>query len=883
MDIDRFFALGPDASIQANDVFTDREQYIAAFHERLLAHCSRSWSTADLMDFQRPLRNVMAVVGEGGIGKSTMVRHLASLTVQGEPAALPGNRATATVDFANVSSLSFETVLLRVRAALGGLGKSWPAFDIALALYWERKHPGESVVTFLRRSSEAGEAMTSMRTSEQISSALDEFLGGFGMFSLGYQLAQMAGRKAARSAALRRIRRELPAFDLLIDERDPDRMLGYLPVLLGYDLEQIRQRTPTLAVCVLDTFEHVQMLPAERNGLEDLIVRMTYLMPNVFFIVASRRPLLWHDAVRSVGLMYGGHLRWPGLGETSGLGDQFQLDGFDEAAAERYLLDRLTRDGQPAIPEVIRRRIIASSGGSPHYLKLSAGLFEQIAARGEEPVVTLFGRPFPELLLRVMRDLSTEDRDLLRAAALLDAFDENLLAAVVPQARGRQIESFLRRRFIEREDEAWPPYRLHENLRKGVADCDGHTPDGWTTAERRRNLLRATAYLEDLVLSVWNPDDNSPVRPEELSRRSVSAFLLALHAAREHGVLPPGLGQMLYTLRELGHWQVMASLPECGEEAPPDLRRLTAVARLNGLAGLNADERYEQMKAAAGEPTRGAYSEYVRYELGNLAYFVGKIEDSERHFASIASDPSPIGAGAQYGLASNALRHSRFTHTVRMTAKPPFRSKVEQMRATNMLGRVELYNARFEQAADLFEAALAQAREVDAPLWAARTSRSLALACVWFDPGRALALLLQARELNNTLGEMVGLAQCHTAAALAHALRGEWQEVDSDLDRARCGFEAVGAEFELGPVPPIDILLRVAQGRTAEALAETRRLTDAERAGRRLAPPAWAAVSALWVDRPDWFDFDTIDWIEPATARDRWLAPLTRLLGTLRA
>ena len=73
----------------------------------------------------------MMVVGEGGVGKSTVARHLARLSLQGELADLPENRAAAVADFADVSNLSFETVLLRVRAAFGGLGRSWPAFDVA--------------------------------------------------------------------------------------------------------------------------------------------------------------------------------------------------------------------------------------------------------------------------------------------------------------------------------------------------------------------------------------------------------------------------------------------------------------------------------------------------------------------------------------------------------------------------------------------------------------------------------------------------------------------------------------------------------------------------------------------------------------------------------
>ncbi|MET9064488.1 hypothetical protein [Streptosporangium sandarakinum] len=158
MDLDQFFRLGSEVPFEANRVFTNREAYIRAFHQRLADHLALEWSVERLMDFQRPVRNVMALSGEGGIGKSTLIRHLAGFAQDHELDDLPKNCSVALVDFADLSSQSLEAVLLRVRAALGQLGRTWPAFDIALSAYWERKHPGESLVRFLGRSSSVGSA-----------------------------------------------------------------------------------------------------------------------------------------------------------------------------------------------------------------------------------------------------------------------------------------------------------------------------------------------------------------------------------------------------------------------------------------------------------------------------------------------------------------------------------------------------------------------------------------------------------------------------------------------------------------------------------------------------------------------------------------------------
>lgn len=310
VDIDRFFTLGPQLPFQAHDVFTDREPFIAAFYERALLLTRRSGPAADLMDFQRPADNVLAFVGNGGLGKSTLLRELVRLVIDGTLQGLPGSCAGAVVDFADAGSRSFETILLRVRAALGCLGGGWSAFDLALSVYWERKHPGESLTGFLKKTTTLGRVADSTQVADQISTTVDAlFAGGLGLVGFGVHLAQLAREAGGRGIALRRIRRDLSAFDVILAEQEPDRMLGYLPLLLAYDLEHHRTTTSTLAVVVFDTFEEVQAAPCERSGLEDLVVRLVYLMPNVLFLAGSRRPLAWPDPVRSVGLTYGGAAR----------------------------------------------------------------------------------------------------------------------------------------------------------------------------------------------------------------------------------------------------------------------------------------------------------------------------------------------------------------------------------------------------------------------------------------------------------------------------------------------------------------------------------------------------------------------------------------------
>ncbi|MBO2465031.1 hypothetical protein [Actinomadura violacea] len=810
----------------------------------------------ELLDFQRPASNLIAVCGEGGIGKSTLTRHVVELAVSGKLDGLPRRGARAVLDFADPASSSFEAGLLRMRAALAPLARSWSAFDVALAVYWQRKHPGESLTTFLRKESTAD----SLGVADQVGDTVDQLLGGFGALSVAYRALNLLGRTAAQKTRLKRLRNGLPALDPILSEQDPDRMLGYMPVLLAADLERARRKRPALALCVLDTLENVQRLPAERGGLEDLVSRLVYLMPNVVFVAAGRLALRWHDPGRAATLTYGGERRWPGLAG----GDQLGLDGFDRVSAEAYLSTRLTVDGTPAIGPAIRERIIAGSGGSPLYLDLSAELFGQYLARGETPFAEMFGVGFPELVLRTMRDLSATDRDLLRAAALLEAFDEDVLHAVLPHLRLRQIERFVQRPFVRRDETVWPPYRLHENLRRSVIECDADIDDGWTDAERRRNAERAIAQLTTTALEVWDDDADHPLALGVRSRRCVAAFLLVLRAADEHRLVPSALGDIAYSLTVLGHWQVLVSLPEL--PGSPELDRLTEFARVTARGDVNAEDRYRALRELVGEPD-GPFADYYRHELASRAHVIGQVDQAADHLSGIEA-ASLIGGSARFGLADNALRRSDYKTVARLMqdASPTGPDKV---RAADLLGHTYLQNARFAEAAGFFESTLQAARAANAPLWEARALRHLLLALMWYDPDRTLSLLGRARDLNGSAGEPIGLAQCDMAEAMARALRGERRQSAGLLEAAARRFSDLGATRELLPVEALQVLLDASAGQTAQAARAAQNLCDD-------CLPVWEPVARSWAALDA--DFSAVEWLDdPNSARHRWRAALARL------
>ncbi|MET9064486.1 hypothetical protein [Streptosporangium sandarakinum] len=258
-----------------------------------------------------------------------------------------------------------------------------------------------------------------------------------------------------------------------------------------------------------------------------------------------------------------------------------------------------------------------------------------------------------------------------------------------------------------------------------------------------------------------------------------------------------------------------------------------------------------------GDVDAGPYADYFHFKLGNLAQFTGDLPISDRHLEAIADSSEPIGVAARFDLAGNAFRRSRYADIVRRMEGRRAATRLERIGISDLLGHVHLHNARSQEAAGLFAEVLGQARQANVPLWAARAARHLALCHMWFDPDRILHALPEARELNQSLGEVVGLAQCDMAASMAHAMLGDWDNAARLLGTARRTFETVGATAELLPIEVIEALQLLARGHDEQARALAIRLAEAADVVEPFLP-AWAAVTALWTGQPELCDFTSI-------------------------
>ena len=471
--------------------FTDRDEPRAHFG-RFMASLQESAGAARQMvgDPSMPRRNVLAYYGMGGIGKSALLAQLAASARDSGPSV-----STVTVDFES-SMWSTEHLVGAIRGALARHGRSWSAFDIVHAAYWAKTHPGQPLAGFLDRRSLASQGAEQLQLSEQVQGTLDDLLGAYGTIGLGWRAAKSTYSFIADRIRSRNLSSHCPFAEpcmrLIEENPSSDQTFALMASMLAWDLAALQeeaagrgQAPPTLLV-FLDGWENVQR--QERRALENVVMHLVHVMPNVGFVLASRDPLDWAEPNRRQVLALSGPERWPSLR----LDDQFRLDELAEPHSREYLT------AQVPAPEIVEAILANPASGVPHYLYLSVLQFK--AAGQELATAASFGQTLPEVLHEIMADRSPGERVLARRAAMLGRFDRDVLSAGAAGVTGVDVERFLLSPLVRRTPGERFEYSLERVVRDTVLECDVHYADRWSPREWAAAAEGMLEHLEQIAL-----------------------------------------------------------------------------------------------------------------------------------------------------------------------------------------------------------------------------------------------------------------------------------------------------------------------------------------------------------------------------------------------
>jgi tetratricopeptide (TPR) repeat protein len=858
------FSVGPDSSITAQQLFTDRIAEVAAFDSSLAQlrdHLAQA-TISPVADQRMPRKNVLTYYGVGGIGKTRLSHELANrFTAAGKEPDI--KRAVARFDFAEAASFDIESYVLRLRAAFGHLGSRWHAFDIAFAIYWERAHPGEPIRDFISKDSVLRRAANAIGLADQVTSAVVEVLGmAFpGVTQVAEALGRLAWSKARKAITTHRALSNCELLGTLLDADADLETLSYFPYLLAWEMERASSAGPN-AVVFLDTFEEVTARSTRET--ECWLQRSVHLMPNVLFVVTGRNRLDWADDVDIHDLDYTGLRCWPNLqrGYTESEPRQHLVGFLSEQDADSYLSGSLTTGSQPTIPGTIRERIVQAGGGLPLYLDLAVTMYLDLITQGRTPVPDDFGQPLPAVAARILRDLDSDERDLLRVSALVGAFDMDLLKTAYPDVRDSTLLRFGNRTFLEHDADRYWPYSLHSLLRSAIRGADTGLSDSWSIRERDEAAARVGTYLQKLAASAVQSGDRST---------QVAAVRKAVDLCLDTSQLFGWLIEAVQDLLVAGGWTALANLPT-GQEGSV----LSAV--ILGLHGARErrsgrlDDAVQMMDRALSVPQLPA--ELRRFLVLHRAHALrvaGRYSEGADGYQELLREPDGSFANdARYWLGDYTFLQGQFREvldSMRSMSPDPAELYGEVLR---LRGHVYRVNALFHRAEASYREALDLARRTSNAAAEGKALTDLMQTLAWRRPEDALQVREQALQVNETLSNMVEIVKIRAASAVAFTQAGRFDEAVPEIERGlaltnECAYP--GGQVWCWVARVLHRLKTGDEPGAVEAAREVSTITDRLQGNR-----FWSEIAGWWTQTGDGHVNANVDWLGGrAAARSRWL------------
>ncbi|MFE4973284.1 hypothetical protein ACFRAR_14355 [Kitasatospora sp. NPDC056651] len=885
------FMSGLASSVTAQQVFTNRVDEVAAF-ERSVESLARTLDEAEVspvMDRAQGRRNVLTLYGVGGIGKSTLSQELERRLLADAAAGGRDDVVTVRVDLAEDGACDIESLLLRLRAGLGQLGSRWQGFDLALASYWARAHPGEALQDFLDASPALRRASRSIGLGDQITQTVQEVdpAGLGGLAGLAHRAALATYRAVRDRVREGRLLADCELFAELVEADADYETLSYFPYLLAWDLDRLPPRgrparRPT--VCVfLDTFEVVNG-HADRT-VERLVQRCAYLMPNVLFVITGRNRVDWADAGTGSELDFTGPQCWPNLHYRNDTVEPRQhLVGYlSDSDADSYLREALTRDGEPAMPAEVRRRIIEGGQGLPLYLDLSVSHFAALLARGGQPSPADFGGSFTAVATRSIRDLPREERDLVRTAALTDWVGADLLRAGQPGASYGSVARFLRRPFLTRDDACAMPYALHAALRHAIGEADRTLPDGWSERDREEVAARLLGWLGRRI----GPSDGRVTIAQVLESG------LKLSAA--HGVFEDWMARATQRLVDAGQWTDLGAglaaertgfAPDRADRAglaaertgTPEYQAVRAAIRGVQLRRTGrAAEAVELLGAAAEGVRRGsATAQLLRIHLAHALRNHGDYTEAAEIYRTLVG--GEFDTAARYWLCDFDYLNGRFGTALGSLREQRSHGPEDEGERLRLIGHIWRVNARFEEASVVYTEAIELARREDLAAAEAKALANLAQTACWAGDTTAVAdAAARARDLLDLVPNPVELVKIRSAEAVAHAVAGDAAAAVAAVGGTRRLADGIGYRGGHNLADVARILIDVL-GDDRDGARRTRAELDA-RTRRSGGNTYWVPIVTSWIEGvPKAAEHDLrVDWVDgPAESLGRWAAVAAR-------
>jgi hypothetical protein len=381
----------------ALDVFTDREELIAAF-ERNLAH-------------KKPEEHrVLVFYGDGGIGKTTLLQKLEQLHRQRCPQALMGR-----LDLAGADTTPPDLLLYRLRRLFPTI--PFPSFSLALAEYGRRFHP-EQVY-----GSDRKELLQGAGPYADVLAGGLEVLGQ--LSGVGLAVSTMKAAATAQRQLSDWVQRRAEPWLQRSQSLSEEQLVDQLPRQWAKDFRQALSSQleqdwddaitysgppPLIALDTYETLWHSGMGKSgrRREPRERWLVDLVSELPEVLWVIGGRDRLSWEKGYDQ------------GWSEAC---EQHLVGQLSDEDARSFLAKRGIKE--PAIVE----KIVIQAAGVPFYLELETQLYDRTPAEERTPEV--FGGSQQEQIERLLTHLDASERATLKLLAAFGIWDRELFSQAV--------------------------------------------------------------------------------------------------------------------------------------------------------------------------------------------------------------------------------------------------------------------------------------------------------------------------------------------------------------------------------------------------------------------------------------------------------------------
>jgi hypothetical protein len=381
----------------ALDVFTDREELIAAF-ERNLEH-------------KKPEEHrVLVFYGDGGIGKTTLLQKLEQLHRQRCPQALMGR-----LDLAGADTTPPDLLLYRLRRLFPTI--PFPSFSLALAEYGRRFHP-EQVY-----GSDRKELLQGAGPYADVLAGGLEVLGQ--LSGVGLAVSTMKAAATAKRQLSDWVERRAEPWLQRSQSLSEEQLLAQLPLQwakdfrqaissqLDHDWDDAITYTGPPPLIALDTYETLWHSGMGKSGRrretrERWLVDLVSELPEVLWVIGGRDRLSWEEGYDK------------GWSEAC---EQHLIGQLSEEDARSFLAKRGIEE------QAIVEKILRQAAGVPFYLELETQLYDKTPAEERTPEV--FGGSQQEQIDRLLTHLDASERATLKLLAAFGIWDRELFSQAV--------------------------------------------------------------------------------------------------------------------------------------------------------------------------------------------------------------------------------------------------------------------------------------------------------------------------------------------------------------------------------------------------------------------------------------------------------------------